>query len=231
MRHVPAVALALSSLTAFAATTVWLTTVVIAHRDPCEVPAGAGTLDPQAQGVIARQAMACRDLDRGRITLADYRQLLGLDQPKAPPPVAWASSVLAVSSEWSPSQWSAQQVLGPPDVYPQSGDQPKAWASREADAGPEFIEVGFAQPHRIHQLQVYETYNPGAISRVELVTSSGRHIDISRAPAADGTTANVRKLEFACTSEPIVSARITLDSAAVAGWNELDAIGAVPCAQ
>ena len=214
--------------------------------DPCAIPGGTATLAPSAQGEIARHAMACRDLDHGRITTGDYRRLLGLDTPQPvaqvspPPAIEWASSVRAVSSEYSPTSWSAQQVLGPPDVYPGSGDNAKAWASREADAPDEFIEVGFAQPTPMRELQIFETFNPGAVVSVDAITISGRHITLSACGGQftdgpcdgpigpSGGSTRVDHVPLTC-GEAIVAARVTLASNAVPGWNEIDAIGGVPC--
>ena len=207
-----------TTLVAVAVSTVVIAAKLIDQRDEsCGVP--PGVTDPG----VARHAMACRDLEHGRITLAEYRRLIGLDLPPAPPAphVQWASSVRAVSSEYSPTRWSAQQVLGPPDAR-EPGDNPNAWASLTADGGPEFIEVGFAQPARLAGLEIYESFNPGAVRSVELIGASGRRTTIATAGA-------VRQLQFTCTDEPIVGARITLASDQVPGWNELDAIGAVSC--
>jgi hypothetical protein len=178
-----------------------------------------GVTDPG----VAQHAMACRDLEAGRITLADYRRLIGADVPPVPPAphVQWASAVRAVSSEYSPTSWSAQQVLGPPDAFT-AGDNPKAWASRDADAGTEFIEVGFARPAKLSGLEIYESFNPGATRTIELIGASGHRIVIQ-------PTGSVREVAFTCTNEPIVGARITLASSEVPGWNEVDAIGAVSC--
>ena len=220
--------------------------LAIAERvdDGCALPAGAGALAPGAQAEVARHVMACRDLEHGRLTLAEYRRAIGVTAPPAPAPrpsVVWASSVLAVSSEYSPTSWSAQQVLGPPDVYPGSGDNPKAWASRAADAPSEFIEVGFAQPVALRELQLFETLNPGAISSVEVIGVSGRRTmmyacggtftdGVCDAPmAASGQGARISRVPLAC-GEPVSAVRVTLASASVPGWNELDAIGGVPCA-
>jgi hypothetical protein len=184
--------------------------------------------------------MACRDLERGRITRDDYRRLLGV-LPSAPAlATRWASSVLAVSSQYSADAWSARQVLGPPDVYPGSGDNGRAWASREADAGDEFIEVGFAQPMSMRELQIYETFNPGAVASIDATTVSGRHIvliacggtftsgacDAPRFTPEAG--ANITRVPLEC-GEAIASVRVVLASGAVPGWNEIDAIGGVPC--
>ena len=202
---------------AFSASTAIITTKLLEQRDEsCAVP--AGVTDPG----VAQRAMACRDFEHGRITLAEYRRAIGLDRPPVVVPrVQWASSVRAVSSEYTSTRWSAQQVLGPPNAG-EGTDNPNAWASLAADSGPEFIEVGFAQPTRIAGLEIYESFNPGAVRTVELVGASGRRTTIQ-------TGGSVRQLGFACTEEPIVAARISLASSEVAGWNELDAIGAVSC--
>ena len=213
-------------------------------EDACALPDGAAKLAPEAQAEIARHAMSCRDLEHGRITRDDYRRLIGAVAAPAATPnrIQWASSVRAVSSEYSPSSWSAQQVLGPPDVFPASGDNPHAWASRDADAQTEFIEVGFAQPTSLRELQIFETFNPGAISSLETISVSGHHAiyypcgagELSLNPCAVDqpaprpTGSQMSHVPLAC-GEPIAAVRVTLASGAVPGWNELDAIGGVPC--
>jgi hypothetical protein len=214
--HVPSsVVLIGTSVLAFGISTAVIGAKLSEKRDEsCSVPPGV------TDSSVAQHAMACRDLEGGRITLADYRKLIGLDQP-AGPKLQWASSVRAVSTEYNPTSWSAQQVLGPPDAFT-PGDNPKAWASREPDAPSEFIEVGFGRPVRLSGLEIYESFNPGATRTVELIGESGHRIVIT-----PGTS--VRELTFPCTDEAIVGARITLASSEVPGWNEIDAIGAVSC--
>lgn len=236
------VTVVISGCAALAALAAGLAASARVVDDGCALPAGAAALAPGAQAEVVRHVMACRDLEHGRITLAEYRRAIGVTAPPAPrPAIVWASSVRAVSSEYSPTSWSAQQVLGPPDVYPASGDNPKAWASREADAPSEFVEVGFAQPVALRDLQLYETFNPGAISSVEVIGVSGHRTTLYAcggtftagacdAPiAAGGQGARITHVPLAC-GEPVAAVRVTLASSAVPGWNELDAIGGVPCA-
>ena len=233
--------LVVCSLVTLAAIAVWHG-VPAAAVDECALPAQTAALAPAAQAELARHTMACRDLVHGRITRDDYRRLLGaLPQASSPLATLWASSVLAVSSQYSADSWSARQVLGPPDVYPGFGDNGKAWASRDADAGDEFIEVGFAQPMPLRELQIYETFNPGAVASIDATTVSGRHIvlaacggtfidgacDAPRFVPAEG--AQIARVPLTC-GEAIASVRVRLASGAVPGWNELDAIGGVPCA-
>src|SRR5690348_136775 len=167
--HAPPAALVLSACATLVGIGVWVTATPAAS-DRCDLPAGTAKLAPGAQAELARHEMACRDLEDGRISREDYRRLLGLvAAPAAPDAIEWASEVRAVSSEYSATSWSANQVLGPPDVFPATGDNGKAWASREADAQSEMIEVGFAHPVAMSELRIYETYNPGAIASIETI--------------------------------------------------------------
>ena len=145
-----------------------------------------------------------------------------------PPQTQWASLVRDFSTEYSTSSWSAQQALGAPDVYPRSGDIAGAWASREPDAKSEFIELGFARPMRMRALEIYETFNPGAIASVELITEQGTRIEPRQEFARTGGAAR-STFGTGCTADRIVAVRITVASGKVAGWNEIDAVGMLPC--
>lgn len=164
--------------------------------------------------------------------------------PMPPPPVAyvpalpalpatiWGASVREVSSQWGSDDWSAKRALGAPDVYPASGDQVNAWASLGADDRTELLEVGLERAARVSAVEVYETFNPGAVTQLELVTASGARSVVYRARAEQlGSATRVLRADIGCTSEPIVAVRVTIDSRAVEGWNEIDAIGVVPCAE
>jgi hypothetical protein len=218
---------------AFAAVAGCWIAAVSTPTDDCAL-AGMTQLEPHAQAEAVRHVLACRDLEHGRITVADYRKLLGLDAPARAAAIEWASSVRAVSSEYNDSTWSAQQVLGPPNVYPRSGDLAGAWASKLPDGGEEFVEVGFEHPTRAHAIQIYETFNPGAVRSVEIITASGRHEVVYDNPGVGDiggqlAPAMIKTIDTQCTSEPVVAVRVTLASGLVPGWNELDAIGIVPC--
>ena len=208
--------------------------------DPCAVAFDPSALSPHARGLVARRLLACSDVTHGRITADEYhQQLAAIDKawtvappPPAPPATQWASSVRGVSTQYTAASWSAGRVLGAPDVFPGSGDNQNAWASLGADDQDEWIEVGFAQPMRISAAEIYETYNPGAISAIELTTASGKTIVAYQgSPHATGMASNKLRAEVGCTTEPIAAVTVRLASTQVAGWNELDAIGLVPCAE
>lgn len=209
------------------------------HHDPCALPAGLelGALSAADRSWLARRTVACSDRAHGRTTADEYRAAIAaLDAAPAPdaappaPPIVWAASVRGFSSQWSESSWSAAQVLGPPQIFPASGDDARAWASKGADDRVEWIEVGLDAPRRLSAVQLFESYNPGAVTRIELVSTSGaRHVAYAGDPMRMGEVAGQRTFDFACTDEPIAAIRVTLDSPSVSGWNELDAIGGVPC--
>jgi hypothetical protein len=155
--------------------------------------------------------------------------------PAAPPPeasasIVWASSVLDFSSQYGSSSWSAKRALGPPDVYPRGGDLQNAWASASADGGREHLTLGFDAPRRIRAVEVYETYNPGAVDRITLLGATGESHVVYEGPAAVILVpAFRRRIEFPCTDDAITGVRVELDSSAVPGWNEIDAVGVEAC--
>lgn len=192
-----------------------------------------------------RRALVCNDHRQGRLTDDEFAsRVKSLDaelkgkriaKRKPPPEVAdslilWSKSVVDVSTQYSEDAWSANQVLGPPDVFPSYGDHNKAWASHGADDRDEWIEVAFEADERVSGVEIYETFNPGAIDKLELITVKGRRIElpITNDPAAPNTSVK-RVFDTRCTQERVRSVRVHLDSQRVSGWNEIDAIGVVPC--
>jgi hypothetical protein len=206
--------------------------------DRCALPAGIelDALTAADRSMVVRRALACVDYERGRATLAEYRAAIAEAPPPTPmPPLAmatvmWASTIRDVSTEYSSLNWSAGRVLGAPDVFPAGGDQVNAWASRGADDRVEHLEVGFATPRRLSAVEIFETFNPGAVSRVELIGVDGSHrIAYQGAAETLSTPSHRRRVEVGCTDVAIAAIRITVDSPAVPGWNEIDAIGGTTC--
>lgn len=141
--------------------------------------------------------------------------------------VVWASALVDHSSEYSTSRNAAGDVLGPPDVFPLSGDRDGAWASAATDGGEEWVTVRFPTPVRAAAIVWLETFNPGAVSRVDDVSDGGATTLWSGAmPAPSGP---VSAPELTLPTPRVISAvRVVLDTRRVAGWNELDAIGLIP---
>jgi hypothetical protein len=164
------------------------------------------------------------DLARGTLpeptTLAEQEKFFGLD-PKG----QWASSARA-SSEYRTTDYSAARATGAPNVrfY---GDNVQAWATRLADAANEWIELTFTNPVPAAAVRVRQNFNPGAIVRVDLIDTAGGVQTVFQ-----GTDTNVYPratigwfvVKFPTTAQPIERVRLSLDSVAVRGWNEIDAV-------
>jgi hypothetical protein len=63
-------------------------------------------------------------------------------------------------------------ALGAPDTFPRDCDCNEAWASEEPDLGAEWITVAFPNPVDARSIVVVETFNPGAVVRVDDVSEA-----------------------------------------------------------
>ncbi len=147
----------------------------------------------------------------------------------APGEFFWASSARA-SSEYRATDYSARQATGAPDV-PRHTDHVKAWAPRLANAGEEWIELTFPAPVRAAGIEVIQSFNPGAIMRVEVIDEAGASAAVWTGP---DTTAyppgqiGVLRVSIPSTERPVIGVKVTLDTRRVAGWNEIDAVKLIP---
>ena len=144
-----------------------------------------------------------------------------------PETLRFACSVVGFSSQRSTTLWSAGHVLGPPDVYPDYVDSPNAWASLTADGQAEHLDVQFSDPAAVSFVSVYETFNPGAIDAIFVMNpGTGLFEEVwSGTPAAAPEESRIFSVTFPQTAYPVSVVRIQLDSPAVPGWNEIDAVG------
>jgi serine/threonine-protein kinase len=140
--------------------------------------------------------------------------------------VVWASGLRAASSEYDAASSAARQILGPPDVYPAHGDDARAWASEDPDGGPEHVHVVFP-PVRARAVVIVESFHPGAVARVDDLSSPAAPVVLWEGRAAPHGAARVLTVQLV---EPrtITELRVVLDTTRVPGWNELDAIGLLP---
>lgn len=108
--------------------------------------------------------------------------------PPPPPPAYEFISMFATeayaSSDGMPgsTDYSALQATGVPDVM-ECMDDPFAWSSEIAEYTPgtsndgntidEFLELTFPEAVYVSQVQIFESFNPGAIVAVDLESSTG----------------------------------------------------------
>ncbi|MBX2945639.1 MAG: hypothetical protein KF725_07375 [Cyclobacteriaceae bacterium] len=140
----------------------------------------------------------------------------------------FASSVIDFSSHYTAVPgYTAVEALGENDVYPNYGDLPKAWSPLTQDNQREYLVLGFNPVQTVHTIEIYETYNPGAIDTIYI-----RHADTKKwekvysKPARTDLPAAARifTIYFRETTYLVDAVRLALNSPAVEGWNEIDAV-------
>jgi hypothetical protein len=143
----------------------------------------------------------------------------------------WATSASA-SSTYAQSTapkagYSPWQVTGAPNIDRYS-DNPLSWTTKAGDSkDPEWLEVGFARPVHATSIRIRQNAAPGVISRIELIDDARIAHTIwegtDDTPYAKNTIGWLVK-DLPRTTYLVTGARITLMTARVWGWNEIDAV-------
>lgn len=134
------------------------------------------------------------------------------------------NSALQIATTKMPGgpSWSPGQAAGAPNTA-HHGDYSTAWASQSPDAGKEWLQMKYAKPVEIGEINIHETYNPGAISKVSALMPDGseRVIWEGTMDADTGVIERAVKVPPGIRSDQI---RVELDTSRVPGWNEIDAV-------
>jgi len=172
---------------------------------------------------------SCLAGDSGQVitpsSTPELTQEVGPSLPSSGVLYQWAISAEA-SSAFADPEWSASQVIGPPDV-PGCGDYQFAWASAASDS-IETLEVVFARPVYPLEINILESFNPDQVVKVELFDpDTGAYYTVLQK--------NPLQVDRPCPFElkvPVVGidflssqVRITVDQSQLGlGWNEIDAV-------
>lgn len=121
--------------------------------------------------------------------------------------------------------WSVLQAIGPPDTHG-AGDIVTAWASSTTDSQKEWLMLDYETPVIPTQIDVHETYNPGALERVSIFNEANQEVTIWQ-----GVDPTITTYSRGVSSVPVSvnfktsRVKIYLDSPRVPGWNEIDTVG------
>ncbi|MEP7264262.1 MAG: LamG-like jellyroll fold domain-containing protein, partial [Bacteroidota bacterium] len=141
----------------------------------------------------------------------------------------FATSVIDKSSEYGTpgNGWSSVNALDAPDVYPQYGDIGGSWASLNSDDEREYIELGYDSAAPVNYIDIYETFNPGAVDTVYVKNPNTNQFEIiyTAQPVIEPPSSRILHITFPTTLYPVSEIRIALNSGAVPDWNEIDAVG------
>ena len=87
------------------------------------------------------------------LQLAFDRQPIGVAIPEYDPTRLPIDPQQAVNNTPPKRNWGTEQVIGPPDTV-RPGDAPTAWAPLKANAGKEWLAVGFEQPVEVSEVRI-----------------------------------------------------------------------------
>ncbi|MBI4564126.1 MAG: hypothetical protein HY716_05470 [Planctomycetes bacterium] len=134
----------------------------------------------------------------------------------------WAVSAKA-SSEYGKDGYGARQVCGKPNTL-QAGDLSTAWASLEPDGGKEWLELTYESSVRPVRVRIHETFNPGAVVKIEARDEEKKWHVLWEGKDTTKHSPGWLDVRFDPPTFATRVIRITLDTSAVAGWNEIDAV-------
>jgi hypothetical protein len=136
-----------------------------------------------------------------------------------------ASQVLS-TRHWR-SKWGPLQATGPPDT-PTPGDRDTAWAAAQPDAAGDWLELSYPAAVVPRSVRIYESYNPGAVSRITAFKADGAEVEawqgVDPTPPSAQSGTSVMPLAVPFSTKRI---RIYIASEKVPGWNEIDAVALV----
>jgi hypothetical protein len=169
-------------------------------------------------------ALACAalvDIDKGAQT--------ALQRGEWSVSVTETSGAVKIETRRAPASWSPEQATGAPDT-PTAGDQSSAWAAKSHDGSPEWLMLEYEHPIVPKRIDVYETYNPGALTRVTLVDERGTETEVWSGdddPTPKGSGMGVSTITLQKTVAATRRIKLYIGRPEIPGWNEIDAVGAI----
>lgn len=142
--------------------------------------------------------------------------------------VLWATKVEDVSSQKAKGKeaFAPEKVLGEPNAQPLGQISNDAWIPAK-DGSNEFIEVRFAKSILAQQVTVIENFNPGSVTKIELVDIKGERHEVytNKNPGPLPEAYRTLQVKFKPEKYRTIGVRVTMNTAKVTGVNQIDAIG------
>jgi outer membrane protein OmpA-like peptidoglycan-associated protein len=139
--------------------------------------------------------------------------------------IQWASSVEFQYNQYGENDWSAKQVLGPPNATPFGNPSPKAFRlSAESAFGTVIVKFQYPQP--VQQLIIVESFLPGRISEVILYDINGGKYSVFKGnPASQKEKYKALIINVPKTNYDVAKVEVNVNTFAAPGWSQIDAIG------
>ena len=138
----------------------------------------------------------------------------------------FATEVINFSSQVSNQSFSSNQVLGAPNVYPNYEVNGLAWVSATPDGQREYIELRYSIAAPINYVDIYETFNPGAVDTVYAKNPGTNLYEVVYSGPATilPGIARINRIDFPLTAFSVSEIRIALASNSIPGFHSIDAV-------
>jgi hypothetical protein len=136
----------------------------------------------------------------------------------------WASDASG-TSQYGTDSWSFAQATGAPNTD-DCGDIRSAWAS-SSSTGSDILTLEYDVPVLPSEINIYQTYNPGSIIKVEVGNSGGgAPVTLRNSADAPGNTPCPGIFSVDASDVDILVDRVIiyLDQSIGGSWNEIDAV-------
>jgi hypothetical protein len=123
------------------------------------------------------------------------------------------------------TSWGVRQLTGPPNTSG-FGDLSTAWASATQDGQQEWLQLEYDKSVVPTAIIIHETHNPGAVFKVTHLPLWGDEQVLweGKDPTPIGSAGGVSRL-LLNTRVRTGRIKVYINSPAVPGWNEIDAVG------
>ena len=116
-------------------------------------------------------------------------------------------------------------MTGEPNAAEPGLDDARAWCPARENGGEEWLLLTYGAELTATAVEVHANFNPGAVVRVTSVGEDGMEEELwAGTLVQEGEFVQVLRLKKPAT---LRSLKLYFDTAAVAGWNEIDAVGVV----
>ncbi|HCM77009.1 MAG TPA: hypothetical protein DIS90_11545 [Cytophagales bacterium] len=138
--------------------------------------------------------------------------------------VQWGSKVIDFSSELTPVQYGAKQILGKPNVLPAGGQNPNAWTP-DKPKRKEFIKIGYDNPIQIQQIAIAESHNPSGLYKVYLYDQQDKEYLVHTFnPMAIPLQGRMLNVFVEKTAYKVTAVKLEFDGAALPDYFSIDAV-------
>ena len=168
------------------------------------------------------------DMGSAKSYVAALGTLLLLAAPARAQHAIWAAKVVGVSSQKAKGKepFSPEKALGAPNALPLGQISDDAWIPKREGAN-EFIEVRFSRSLIAQQVTVVENFNPGSITKIEVVDIKGEKHEVytNKQPGPLPETFRTLQARFPAAQYRTIGVVVTMNTGKVEGINQIDAIG------